>query len=119
MENDIEQARASNMEVDKATPNMENDIEQARASNMENDIEQARASNMEEDRASSPNKGKDINMGSASYIEMAKDILGKLYTDVGQMPWQRNGSESRRSECSIYRFYSSMIMYSKDFIGNY
>nr|TKR74638.1 hypothetical protein D5086_0000293310 [Populus alba] len=47
---------------------------------MENDIEQERASNMEEDKASTPNKGKDIDVGSASDIEMATNILAKLET---------------------------------------
>jgi hypothetical protein len=84
----------------------------ARASNMENDIEQARASNMEEDKASTPNKGKDIDVGSASDIEMATnpdyckererkkatDIWAKLDSEVKRMSFKRNGSE-----CCIYR----------------
>ncbi|KAL9380378.1 hypothetical protein Peur_026035 [Populus x canadensis] len=41
---------------------------------MENDIEQARASNMEKDKASSPTKGKDFDVGSASEIEMAINL---------------------------------------------
>ncbi|KAB5515837.1 hypothetical protein DKX38_026485 [Salix brachista] len=106
MENDIEQARAYDIEQARAS-NMENDIEQARAydieqaraSNMENDIEQARASNMEEDKASSPNKGKYIDEGNASDIEMATNILQKLDNELSWMPLQRNGPESRRSEC--------------------
>lgn len=79
---------------------------------MENDIEQARASNMEEDKASSPNKGKDIDVGSASDIEMATypdyykererekatDIWAKLDSEVKRMSFKRNGSE-----CCIYR----------------
>eukprot|EP00258_Populus_trichocarpa_P028690 XP_024444709.1 UPF0481 protein At3g47200-like [Populus trichocarpa] len=64
---------------------------------MENDIEQARASNMEEDKASTPNKGKDIDVGSASDIEMATNILAKLETEVRRMSFQQ------RSECCIYR----------------
>uniref|UniRef100_A0A6N2MIG8 Uncharacterized protein n=1 Tax=Salix viminalis TaxID=40686 RepID=A0A6N2MIG8_SALVM len=64
----------------------------ASASNMENDIEQARASNMEEDKA------------SASDIEMAKDILKTLNTEVRQMRTQQiNGSELHGYECCIYR----------------
>uniref|UniRef100_A0A6N2LM33 Uncharacterized protein n=1 Tax=Salix viminalis TaxID=40686 RepID=A0A6N2LM33_SALVM len=49
---------------------------------------------MEEDKASSPN---------ASDIEMATNIMHKLDTKVRWMPLQRHGSESRRSECCIYR----------------
>ncbi|KAG5226367.1 UPF0481 protein [Salix suchowensis] len=82
---------------------MENDIEQARASNMENDIEQARATNMEEDKASSANKGKYIDVGNASDIEMATNIVEKLDNEVRLMSFQPNSSESRRSECCIDR----------------
>jgi len=74
---------------------------------MENAIEQARASNMEEDKASTPNKGKDFDVGSASGIEMvtnqkierekATDIWAKLDSEVEQMSFKRNGSE-----CCIY-----------------
>ncbi|XP_011041295.1 PREDICTED: UPF0481 protein At3g47200-like [Populus euphratica] len=61
---------------------------------------------MEEDKASTPNKGKDIYVGSASnpdYYqkrerEKAKDILAKLDSEVKQMSFKRNGSE-----CCIYR----------------
>jgi hypothetical protein len=70
---------------------------------MENDIEQARASNMEEDKAISPNNGKDFDVGSASDIEMATNILAKLETEVRRMSFQQSGSEFRRSECCIYR----------------
>ena len=38
---------------------------------LEKDKFTASASNMEEDKASTPNKGKDIDVGSASGIEMA------------------------------------------------
>uniref|UniRef100_A0A6N2LJU6 Uncharacterized protein n=1 Tax=Salix viminalis TaxID=40686 RepID=A0A6N2LJU6_SALVM len=62
---------------------------------------------MEEDKASTPNKGKDIHVGSASDIEVATNILKKL-TAVGQKAWQLNGSESRRSECCIYRVPRSL-----------
>jgi hypothetical protein len=72
----------------------------------------ASASNMGEDKASTPNKGKDIDVGSASGIEMATnpdyyqnrerekatDILAKLDSEVKQMSFKRNGSE-----CCIYR----------------
>ncbi|KAJ6959128.1 hypothetical protein NC653_037429 [Populus alba x Populus x berolinensis] len=70
---------------------------------MENDIEQARASNMEEDKATTPNKGKDIDVVSASDIEMvtnkkierekATDILEKLDSEEKQMSFKRYGSE--------------------------
>ena len=89
MENDVEQAIASNMEeLNKArTPNKGKDIDVGSASNMESDIEQARASNMEEDKASAPNKGKDFDVGSVSDIEMAikplRDMIGK-----GLAPWE-------------------------------
>ena len=67
---------------------------------------------MGEDKASTPNKGKDIDVGSASGIEMATnpdyyqnrerekatDILAKLDSEVKQMSFKRNGSE-----CCIYR----------------
>ncbi|XP_061947785.1 UPF0481 protein At3g47200-like isoform X2 [Populus nigra] len=63
---------------------------------------------MEEDKASTPNKGKDIDVGSASGIEMvtnkkiererATEILAKLDSEVKQMSFKRNGSE-----CCIYR----------------
>jgi len=69
-------------------------------------------SNMEEEKASTPNKGKDIYVGSSSGIEMAtnadyyqkrerekaKDILAKLDSEVKQMSFKRNVSE-----CCIYR----------------
>ena len=68
--------------------------------------------NMEEEKASTPNKGKDIYVGSSSGIEMAtnpdyyqkrerekaKDILAKLDSEVKQMSFKRNVSE-----CCIYR----------------
>uniref|UniRef100_A0A6N2LIP9 Uncharacterized protein n=1 Tax=Salix viminalis TaxID=40686 RepID=A0A6N2LIP9_SALVM len=62
---------------------------------------------MEEDKATTPNKGKDIHVGSASDIEMASNIL-KKHTAVGQMAWQLNGSESRGSECCIYKVPRSL-----------
>jgi len=58
---------------------------------------------MEEDTASTPNKGKDIVLGSASDIEMATDIWAKLETEVRRMSFQQSGSEFRRSDCCIYR----------------
>jgi hypothetical protein len=64
------------------TCRLEKDKFTARASNMKNDVEQARASNMEDDESSAPNKGKDIDVGSASDIEIALN-----------MSFQQSGSE--------------------------
>ncbi|KAG5226362.1 UPF0481 protein [Salix suchowensis] len=66
-------------------------------------VEHARASNMEEDKATSPNKGKFIDVGNASDIDMATIFLHKLDNEVRSMSFQQNVSESRRSECCIYR----------------
>uniref|UniRef100_A0A6N2KJE0 Uncharacterized protein n=1 Tax=Salix viminalis TaxID=40686 RepID=A0A6N2KJE0_SALVM len=75
----------------------------ASASNIENGtVEHERASNMEEDKASSPNKGIVIDVGNATDIEMAKDILQTLNTEVRWIPLQQN-DRKRRSDRCIYR----------------
>nr|TKR74636.1 hypothetical protein D5086_0000293290 [Populus alba] len=70
----------------------------ASASNMESDIEQGRALNMEEDKPSSPNKGKDIDVGSASENMMTGELFAQLDSKVKGLPSQHD-----YFECCIYR----------------
>ena len=57
---------------------------------MESDIEQGRALNMEEDKPSSPNKGKDIDVGSASENKMTGKLFVQLDTKVKRLPSQQD-----------------------------
>uniref|UniRef100_A0A6N2L347 Uncharacterized protein n=1 Tax=Salix viminalis TaxID=40686 RepID=A0A6N2L347_SALVM len=65
---------------------------------MEKDEFSSRASNMEEDNPSSP----DI------HVESAKDISLKLHNEVRLMFSEQKSSESRSSECCIYRVPQSL-----------